>query len=160
MQLEKAKRNYGFHRFAYRILSNFISHSCLFSSVGRGKVYRKLGVDLEENVFVGQNVYFDELAPSRIHIGTGTKITRADVILTHFIDSSTGDFILGDVYIGENCFIGLNVIITKPVHIGKNCIIGAGSVVTKDIPDNSIAAGNPCKIIKKRDVCIASGGGV
>lgn len=68
--------------------------------------------------------------------------------MTHFIDSKTRNFILGDVYIGENTFIGMNTIITKPVTIGKNCIIGAGSIVTKDIPDNCVAAGNPCKIIK------------
>lgn len=45
--------------------------------------------------------------------------------------------------------IGTRCIILKGVHIGDRCIIGAGSVVVKDIPADSIAAGNPCRVIKK-----------
>lgn len=53
------------------------------------------------------------------------------------------------VEIGDNCWIGGNTAILPGVHIGDNCVIGAGSVVTKDIPDWSVAAGNPCKVIRK-----------
>ena len=53
------------------------------------------------------------------------------------------------VEIGDNCWIGGNTVILPGVHIGDNCVIGAGSVVTKDIPDWSVAAGNPCKVIRK-----------
>lgn len=53
------------------------------------------------------------------------------------------------VIIGMNVFIGSNVTILKGVEIGNNTIIGSGSVVTQSIPTNVIAAGNPCKIIKK-----------
>ena len=53
------------------------------------------------------------------------------------------------VSIGNNVWIGMNCIILKGVNIGDNTIIGAGSIVTKDIPANTIAAGNPCKIIKQ-----------
>lgn len=56
-----------------------------------------------------------------------------------------------DVYIGENCWIGAGVIIVPGVKIGKNVVIGGGSVVTKDIPDNVMAAGNPCRIIREVD---------
>jgi len=51
--------------------------------------------------------------------------------------------------IDENVFLGANTIVLKGVKIGKNSVIGAGSVVTRDIPENVIAAGNPCKIIKE-----------
>ena len=51
-----------------------------------------------------------------------------------------------DVYIGENVWIGAGSIILPGVHIGKNTIIGAGSVVTRDIPENSLAVGNPCHV--------------
>lgn len=51
----------------------------------------------------------------------------------------------GSVSIGNNVYIGANVIVLKGVHIGNNCVIGAGSVVTKDIEDNSVAVGNPCR---------------
>ena len=52
------------------------------------------------------------------------------------------------VKIGNDCWFGAGVIVCSGVTIGNNCVIGAGSVVTKDIPDNSFAAGNPCKVIR------------
>lgn len=54
-----------------------------------------------------------------------------------------------DVYIGENTWIGAGVIIVPGIKIGKNVIIGAGSIVTKDIPDNVVAVGNPCRVIRE-----------
>ena len=62
-----------------------------------------------------------------VHIGPGAKLA-------------------GCVSIGNYSFIGTNATILPRINIGKNVIIGAGSVVTKDIPDNSIAYGNPCRI--------------
>ena len=53
------------------------------------------------------------------------------------------------VTIGDNVWIGGNTVIMPGVHIGSNTVIGAGSVVTKDIPDWSVAVGNPCRVIKK-----------
>lgn len=50
---------------------------------------------------------------------------------------------------GDNVWIGAAVQVMPGVTIGNNVVIGAGSVVVKDIPDNSIAVGNPCKVIKK-----------
>ncbi|MBP5265249.1 MAG: sugar O-acetyltransferase [Lachnospiraceae bacterium] len=54
-----------------------------------------------------------------------------------------------DVYIGENVWIGSGVCIMPGVHIGKNSVIGAGAVVTKDIPENVIAVGNPCRVLRE-----------
>ena len=53
-----------------------------------------------------------------------------------------------EIIVGDNVWIGGNSVICPGVHIGSNVVIGAGSVVTKDIPDWSIAAGNPCKVIR------------
>lgn len=52
------------------------------------------------------------------------------------------------ISVGHNVWIGANVCVLPGVTIGDNCVIGAGSVVVKDIPANSVAAGNPCKVIK------------
>ena len=52
------------------------------------------------------------------------------------------------VHIGNDCWFGASVTVCPGVNIGNNCVIGAGSVVTKDIPDNSFAAGVPCKVIR------------
>ena len=52
------------------------------------------------------------------------------------------------IEIGNNVWIGGNVSVLPGIKIGDNCIIGAGSIVTKDIPEDSLAVGNPCKVIK------------
>ena len=52
------------------------------------------------------------------------------------------------VHIGKNCWLGAGVIIVPGVTIGDNVVIGAGSVVTKDIPDNVVAVGNPCRVLR------------
>lgn len=53
------------------------------------------------------------------------------------------------IHIGNNVWLGGDVKVLQGVTIGDNTIIGAGSIVTKDIPDNVIAVGNPCKVIRK-----------
>ena len=57
--------------------------------------------------------------------------------------------IAGSTKIGKNCMIGGQVGIVGHITIGNNVVIGSGSVVTKDIPDNSLAVGNPAKVIRK-----------
>lgn len=52
------------------------------------------------------------------------------------------------ITIGDNVWMGGSSVVLPGVHIGNNVVIGAGSVVTKDIPDNVIAAGNPCRVIR------------
>ncbi len=54
-----------------------------------------------------------------------------------------------EVHIGDNSWIGGGVVIVPGVRIGKNCVIGAGSVVTRDIPDNVVAVGNPCRVLRE-----------
>lgn len=52
------------------------------------------------------------------------------------------------ITVGDNVWIGAGVSVLPGVSIGDNCVIGAGSVVVKDIPSNSVAVGNPCKVVK------------
>lgn len=52
------------------------------------------------------------------------------------------------VHIGKNCWLGAGVIVLPGVTIGDNVVVGAGSVVTKDLPDNVVAVGNPCKVLR------------
>lgn len=93
-----------------------------------------------------------------IEIGKDVKITRGVTILTHGYDWSVlaglYNVVLGSggkITIGDNVFIGMNTTILKGVNIGNNVVIGAGSLVNKDIPDNCVAAGNPCKVIMSID---------
>lgn len=54
-----------------------------------------------------------------------------------------------DVIIGDNVWVGGSVVINPGVKIGNNVVIGSGSVVTKDLPDNVIAVGNPCRVVRE-----------
>ena len=88
-------------------------------------------------------------------ISIGDNVTLAsDVrLLTH--DASTKKILgyskIGRIIIGDNVFIGSQAIVLPNVKIGSRVVIGAGSVVTKDIPDNSVAVGNPCRVIGTYD---------
>ena len=53
------------------------------------------------------------------------------------------------ITVGDNVWIGTNVSVLPGVTIGSNVVIGAGSVVNRNIPDGVIAAGNPCRVIRK-----------
>ncbi|MFT3682727.1 MAG: acyltransferase [Ferruginibacter sp.] len=81
-----------------------------------------------------------------VKCGANTLITDGD---WHQNDPRAGQ--PADIIIGDNVWLGVNVIVLKGVIIGENTVIGAGSVVVKDIPANCIAAGNPCRVIKLLD---------
>lgn len=85
------------------------------------------------------------------HITIGDNVTLAPRVHVLAHDTSTYVFFgktrAANVSIGNNVFVGASTIILPGVHIGNRVIIGAGSIVTKDIPDNSVAAGNPAKVI-------------
>lgn len=89
-----------------------------------------------------------------IEIGNDVQITSGVTLLTHGYDWSVLKGVYGEVLgssgvlkIGNNVFIGMHSTILKGVTIGNNVIIGANSLVNKDIPDNCVAAGNPCRVI-------------
>lgn len=53
------------------------------------------------------------------------------------------------VHIGKNCWIGAGVVIVPGITIGDSVVVGAGSIVTKDLPDNVVAVGNPCRVLRQ-----------
>jgi len=69
-------------------------------------------------------------------------------VIENFVNINPGAIIAGHTTIGQGSKIGMGAMLLDGVSVGKNSIIGAGSVVTKDIPDNVIAYGSPCKIIR------------
>ncbi len=92
-----------------------------------------------------------------IEIGNNVTMAPRVHILCH--DASTKAFLnytkIGRVTIGDNVFIGAESVVLPGVTIGNNVIIGANSTVTHDIPDNSVVAGSPAKIISSLDDYIA-----
>lgn len=109
-------------------------------------------IELGENFYMNVNcVILDE---AKITFGNNVFIAPNCAFYTagHPLDveqRNRGLEYAKPIIVGNNVWIGGNVIVVPGVTIGNNCVIGAGSVVTKDIPDNSLAVGNPCKVIRK-----------
>lgn len=110
------------------------------------------------NIEVGKNFYANYnctiLDVARVRIGDNCMLAPNVAIYTagHPLhpDARNSGYEYGvEVTVGDNCWIGGNSVICPGVHIGSNVVIGAGSVVTKDIPDWSVAAGNPCRVIRR-----------
>lgn len=157
--------NYSFLNHFFNLFHNFLppvlrrmTFCVTFKSFGKGvmvdyntyfryprKIYLSDGVEINRGcqfypsfkfkhskIQIGQNVL---IAPNVVFFGAG----HSSVDLK---DES------GDIIIGKNSYIGGNSIIRYGTIIGVNCVIAAGSVVVSSIPDNSLAAGNPAKVIK------------
>lgn len=84
---------------------------------------------------------------NNVVVNTGSQINHDNIIDDHVYIAS-GVILSGSVHIGENTLLDDGVIITLGKSVGKNSLIGAGSVVTKDIPDNVVAYGSPCNVIR------------
>lgn len=84
---------------------------------------------------------------SNIELGPGVSIISSNHKSNNLREHTSGKSII----IGNNVWIGANSTVLPEVSIGNNVVIGANSLVNKDIPSNSIAVGNPCKVIKKKE---------
>lgn len=109
-------------------------------------------IETGKNFFANYNCTIIDVA--RVTIGDNCQFASNVSIYTagHPVhpDSRNSLYEYGiGVSIGDNVWIGGSTVILPGVHIGSNTVIGAGSVVTKDIPDWVVAAGNPCKVIRK-----------
>ena len=113
--------------------------------------------DYGYNISCGDNVYFNVncvvLDVMEVKIGDNVFFAPGVQLYTatHPLDAierRTKEF-AKSITIGDDCWIGGGAIICPGVSIGNRCVIGAGSVITKDIPDDSLAVGNPAKVIRK-----------
>lgn len=125
-------------------------------------------VDYGNNIYFGNNCEVNMnctfLDDNRIVIGDNALIAPNVQIYTAFHPTNAADRFgpqkedgsfafcktqTAPVIIGNNVWIGGGAILLPGVHIGNNVVIGAGSVVTRDIPDNTVACGNPCRVVRE-----------
>ncbi len=116
--------------------------------------------DYGSNIYWGENAYANFgciiLDSAPVFIGKNVMLAPAVKIFTAthplaYKARNTGIEFAKPIRIGDNVWIGGGAIINPGVTIGNNSVIGSGSVVTKDIPENVVAVGNPCKVIKVID---------
>lgn len=108
----------------------------MFSRIAcQGEVY------LGKNVFTGPHVFIADYNHEYRNPNIPIKF-QGDMV------KHSSRFSRGGIQVGDDTWIGTNVVIAGTVTIGKHCVIGANSVVTKDIPDFCVASGVPCNVIK------------
>lgn len=117
---------------------------------------RHLGVRIGRNCRIGKKAGFGS-EPYLVTLGDHVSISNGSEFITHdggiwvFRKEFPRKAIFGPITVGNNVFIGAHVIVLPGVTIGNNCVIGAGSIVTKSIPDNSVAAGIPARVLTSVD---------
>ncbi len=113
--------------------------------------------DYGYNICIGNNFYANYnlivLDCARVIIGDNVLVGPNVCITTaghpiHYLSRRKYEY-ADEVKIGNNVWIGANVVLNPGVKIGDNCVIGSGSVVTKDIPSDTVAVGNPCKVLRE-----------
>lgn len=151
---------YGFAKFSNHESSRIIiGNNCTFRSshtsnligINRPCILSTHGGN-ENEIIIGNDCGFSGTvigAFTQITIGNNVKC-GANTLITdsdwHQEDPRSGH--PKPIIIGDNVWLGVNVVVLKGVVIGDNTVIGANSLVVKDIPANVIAAGNPCRVIK------------
>ena len=130
----------------------------LFGKSDRAFVNPPFYCDYGTNIQVGKNFFANYncmiIDVARVRIGDNCQMAPNVAIYTaghpiHPVSRNSSYEYGKEVTIGDNVWIGGNTVICPGVHIGDNVVIGAGSVVTKDIPDWTVAAGNPCRVLRQ-----------
>ncbi len=133
--------------------------SRLFGKIGKNtEIFAPFYCDYGSNIEVGDNFFASYncvmVDCGKIIIGNNTMIA-ANVVITaaghpvHHEPRIAGYEYGITTVIGNNVWIGAGVVVNPGVRIGNNVVIGSGSVVTKDIPNNVIAVGNPCRVLRQ-----------
>jgi len=143
--------NYERYRKKYNLHPSFRFNGDDILLYGDGKI------EIGANSYIGERSSIQSVDESRVDIGSDCAISHNVRIYTSSYDSN--EIIYentkvkikkGNVTIGNNCWIGANVLITEGISIGSNVVIGANSVVTKSFPSNCVVGGVPAKIIKSK----------
>ena len=136
-------------KFLIQILVRMKAKFEEFRLTRRWEELRGKGMHIGEGVFLPMSTWVDASHCFLISIGDRCVFGPNCSILAH--DAMTNEFIdatkIGKVTIHESCCFGMGTIILPGVEIGPRSITGAGSVVSKDIPHDSVAVGNPAKVI-------------
>ncbi|MFC5577709.1 acyltransferase [Lysobacter niabensis] len=123
----------------------------IYKIFGGVRYARHIGVAVGDDCRIFTDLFGSE--PWLISIGDRVTISSEVTFINHdgvgwlFSDEQGRRFKYAKIVIGNDVFIGANSIILPGVSIGSNCVVGAGSVVTRSMSDNTVAAGNPARVL-------------
>lgn len=129
----------------------YLRYRLLKATRGNIRACRAFGVTIGENCRVLSNIVTTE--PWLVTVGDRVTISSDVTIVTHdgsgwlVRDERGRRFRYAPVSIGDDVFVGAGSTLMPGVRVGNQCVVGAGSVVTKSVPDGSVVAGNPARII-------------
>lgn len=132
-----------FHPFILGNYSVIEDYCCVNNAVGEIRIGDHTRIGLH-NTLIGPISIGNDVNLAQGVVVSGLNHNYKDK--THNINQQGVNTSL--ITIGDDVWIGANVVITAGTTIGKHCVIGAGSIVTKDVPDYSVAIGNPARIVK------------
>jgi acetyltransferase-like isoleucine patch superfamily enzyme len=147
-----------FSDLRYKYYKKRLKYSEPFFNCSGFTIIHPSHVSIGRDCYFNRNVYLSTIPEENSEIIIGRDCIFAPNIVVVASDHPYQDVttpmgkhaIGGTIIIGDGCWIGSNVTITKDVMIGKESVIGANSVVTHDIPEYSVAAGCPARVIKSR----------
>lgn len=146
-----------FAKRLYRLVIEKIASICPFKSV-KSSLYRCCGLNIGDDVYIGNGVLFDRAFPQMITIGNHVAIGDRAIITAHaHIPTDTPlkkiyPRTIKPVVIEDGVWIMPNVTVINGVTIGKESVIATGSIVLKDVPPRTLVAGVPAKVVKDLSV--------
>jgi putative colanic acid biosynthesis acetyltransferase WcaF len=136
-------------RLAWLRLFGANIHGCPFVHQ-RARIAIPWNLTIHDRAVLGDRANANTLG--EIEIGPGAIVAQETYLSagSHDFDRRALPLVTAKITIGQDAFLGARTFVMPGIHIGDRALIGACSVVTKDIPDNVIAGGNPCQVIKPR----------
>ena len=152
LRRKRSKLGHLFSRFV-NIISSFIPGGGL-----RARLNKARGVRIGKNVWLGKNVYIEDQYPSQVIIQDGAQIAAFTIIVAHgkeIMRMKAGQYptqapmFARPTIIKRKARIGIRSTILGGVIIGEGAVVASGSVVSKNVPDFTMVAGNPARIVAK-----------
>ncbi len=139
----------GDNKIRIKIFKFLSDRSATIISIIHPKASVSIKSKVNSGTFISSNVSVNPMSKIGLNciLNTGSIIEH-DCLISDNVHVGPNAVVLGNVQIGDGSFIGSGSIIKEGLIVGKNVTIGAGSLVLKNIPDDSLAYGNPAKIIK------------